>query len=642
VWRQLLTCGVFVACFAGPAASALADSKPFRIQVVDDETGRGVPLVELQTVNNIRLFTDSNGVIAFNEPGLENQSVFFHVKSHGYEFPADGFGFRGQALEVRAGQSATLKIKRLNIAQRLYRVTGAGIYRDSVLTGDKAPIREAVINGLVLGSDSVVNALYRGKIHWFWGDTNRPAYPLGNFHVPGATSDLPDRGGLDPQHGIDLAYFVDDKGFARPTAQMPGDGPTWIDGLVVLPDETGREKMFAAYVKVKPPLDVYQHGLAEYDDESNQFKKVFEFDNKAPVYPGGHPVIARDGDVEYIYFCRPYPLARVRAAVASLTDLSQYEAYTCLQAGSRLEDPQIDRDQDGRARYSWKRKTPAVGPFEQAKLIADRHLRPEEALLQLADRDSGKPVAAHGGSVYWNEFRRRWVMIAVESRGSSSFLGEVWYAEADSPLGPWAWGVKVVTHNKYSFYNPKQHPMFDKDGGRKIFFEGTYTHSFSGNTDQTPRYDYNQIMYQLNLDDPRVAMPVAIYKDASDRGLFTTRTATKPEEATAAPDLNRIAFFALDRPGVDTIVVCRVQTVNGNQGLKVDDPLRTDSAKRSVAFHALAANAKNPPPSTVPLYEFVDAAGDRRAYSTDAALSLPGFERREQPLCRVWRNPWRR
>ena len=622
--------------------SARAESKPFCIEVVDDGTGRGVPLVELQTVNNIRLFTDSNGLVAFDEPGLEGQRVFFHVKSHGYEFAKDAFGYRGQALEVRVGQKATLKITRRNLAQRLYRVTGAGIYRDTVLTGGEPPLREPVIDGLVLGSDSVVNTVYHGKIHWFWGDTNQAAYPLGNFHVPGATSELPGRGGLDPARGVDLSYFVGEKGFARPMAQMPGDGPTWIDGLVVLPDESGRERMFAAYVKVKPPLEVYQHGLVEYDDESSKFKKLAEFENKAAVYPGGHPIIVRSENTEHICFCRPYPLTRVRATAASLVDLSLYEAYTCLQPGSRLENREIDRDENGKARYTWKRNTPAVGTFEQAKLIADKHLRPEEALLQLADRDSGKNVAAHGGSVYWNEFRRRWVMIAVESPGSSSFLGEVWYAEADSPLGPWAWAVKVVTHDKYSFYNPKQHPMFDKTGGRQIFFEGTYTHSFSGNTDQTPRYDYNQIMYQLNLDDPRVAVPIAIYEDGSDRGLFTTRTATKPEDAVAPPDFNRIAFFALDQPGVDTIAICQTQTASGKSQLIVHDPRRDDSAKRKTAFHALAVNAKNPPASTVPLYEFVDAAGDRRVYSTDAALSLPDLERRKQPLCRVWRNPWRR
>ena len=67
---------------------------------------------------------------------------------------------------------------------------------------------------------------------------------------------------------------------------------------------------------------------------------------------------------------------------------------------------------------------------------------------------------------------------------------------------PWRKATKIVTHDKYSFYNPKQHPYFS--AGRFLFLEGTYTHTFSGNTDQTPRYDYNQIMYRLNLDDQRL------------------------------------------------------------------------------------------------------------------------------------------
>jgi len=622
-------------------SAAYADSKPFRIQVIDEETGRGVPLVELQTVNNIRLFTDSNGIVAFDEPGLTDQTVFFHVKSHGYEFAKDGFGFRGRALDVKAGGKATLSIKRLNLAQRLYRITGAGIYRDTILVGEDPPIKEPLLSGLVFGSDSVVNAAYRGKIYWFWGDTNRPTYPLGNFHVPGATSKLPKDGGLDPGRGIDLDYFVDDKGFVRPTAQMPGEGPTWIDGLVVLREDGGRERMFAAYVKVKPPLDVYQHGLVEFDDESGSFKKVTEFNNDAPAYPGGHPFVAHDGDVDYVYFCHPYPLVRVRASPESLTKLDQYEAYTCLKPGSRLAGPQIDRGPNGEIQYGWKRNTPAVGPNEQARLIAGKHLLRDEALLRLCDRDSGKSVNAHNGSVYWNEFRRRWVMITVEQGGTSA-LGEVWYAEADAPTGPWAYAVRIVTHERYSFYNPKQHPLFDARAGRTIFFEGTYTHTFSGNTDQTPRYDYNQIMYKLELDDPRVALPVAIHQQSEsipDR--FAARAAAKPEEAMAAPDLARVAFFALDQPGVDTVPVSNSKTSAGHFSLSVELTPRTDPTKPEFQFFAVAANTKNPPATTVPLYEYIEKGSGRRAYSTETSLKLTGFERQEKPLCRVWRNPWR-
>ena len=39
--------------------------------------------------------------------------------------------------------------------------------------------------------------------------------------------------------------------------------------------------------------------------------------------------------------------------------------------------------------------------------------------------------------------------------------------------------MKVVTHDRYSFYNPVHHPFFDQAGGRIIYFEGTYATTFS-------------------------------------------------------------------------------------------------------------------------------------------------------------------
>src|SRR3954467_3879587 len=89
-------------------------TKYFKIQVIDDQTNRGVPLVELTTTADVSYFTDSNGLIAFDDPAVMGREVFFHVKSHGYEFPKDGFGYRGTKLNVTEGGSATLKIHRIN------------------------------------------------------------------------------------------------------------------------------------------------------------------------------------------------------------------------------------------------------------------------------------------------------------------------------------------------------------------------------------------------------------------------------------------------------------------------------------------------------------------------------------------------
>ena len=200
--------------WAGPAVGATKG--PFVIRVIDEQTGRGVPLIELRTVHNTTWWTDSAGRVAFEEPGLMEQEVFFHVRGPGYEYPKDFFGNRGVKLRTAYGGRAEVKVKRVQIAERLYRITGAGIYRDSVLAGEPVPLRQPVLNGLVLGQDTVIATPYQGKLYWCWGDTDQASYPLGNFGASGATSELPERGGLDPSIGVDLTYFTNTNGFSRP------------------------------------------------------------------------------------------------------------------------------------------------------------------------------------------------------------------------------------------------------------------------------------------------------------------------------------------------------------------------------------------------------------------------------------------
>jgi hypothetical protein len=121
------------------------------------------------------------------------------------------------------------------------------------------------------------------------------------------------------------------------------------------------------------------------------------------------------------------------------------------------------------------------------------------------DVDGKKRIALHAGSIRWNDYRKKWVMIVTEIFGTS-VLGEIWYLEADAPEGPWPAAKKIVTHNQYSFYNPVHHAFLDQTAGQFIYFEGTYTSEFSGAPAKTPRYDYNQIMYRLDLADPRLQL----------------------------------------------------------------------------------------------------------------------------------------
>jgi hypothetical protein len=501
----------------GRAAAPPPEPEPggyFAIEVVDDQTGRGVPLVELQTTNGTRYYTDSAGVVAFFEPGLMNRRVFFAVSAHGYEFAKDGLGIRGVALEAKPGGGARLKIKRINIAKRLYRITGQGIYRDTVLLGRKPPIAQPLLNAEVTGQDSVLNAVYRDKLWWFYGDTNRLAYALGAFKTTGATTGLPET--IDPAVGFDLSYFAGKDGFARNMAPIPGEGVVWLAGLVTLPDESGRRRMLAFYSRRRGLDAALENGFVAYDDDRDRFEKVKDLPIDPPITPTGHPFRTRDEGDAYVYFTAPYPALRVKADMTSYLDLSSYECYTCLKPGSRYggeskAPPQLDRDASGRLVWAWKRDTPPLNPKDQRDLIAAGKMTREESPFRLQDADGGKPILFHGGSCHWNAFRNKYVIIASEAFGAT-MLGEVWYSEADRPEGPWIAARKIVTHaNKpgdaHDFYNPVHHAFFDRDGGRTIYLEGTYVNTFSGNPHPTPYYEYNQIMYRLDLADPRLRLP---------------------------------------------------------------------------------------------------------------------------------------
>ncbi len=487
-----------------PAGDDEKDPACFAVVVDDDRTGRGVPLVELRTVNEIRYFTDSGGVAAVREPGLMNQRVYFSVRSHGYEYPADGFGYRGAALDVKPGGRVTLKIRRLNVAERLYRVTGQGIYRDSLLAGLPVPLRNPALNAQVMGQDSVQMVKYKGKLYWFWGDTNRVSYPLGHFGTAGATSAAPGDAGFDPSKGIDLVYFTDPGGFSRPVCAVQGPGMKWIDGVAVVQDEEGNDRLVARFARMKSLGEAYERGILAWNDRTEAFEPVSRFGAHEFPWPCCHAFRHRD----HVYFAVPYPFVRVKADFKSFQDPRAYEAYTPLAPGGRYKKgaAPLDRGPDGRLRWAWKKNTDPIWEDQEKELVAAGLVKPGETVYRMADAAGGKRVTAHNGSVAFNAFRKRWIMIFGEAGGGSSYLGEVWYSEADAIEGPWLLARKIVTHDKYSFYNVKHHPLFDQEGGRIVYFEGTYTAAFSGVTDPTPRYDYNQIMYRLDLSDPRLRL----------------------------------------------------------------------------------------------------------------------------------------
>jgi hypothetical protein len=249
---------------------------------------------------------------------------------------------------------------------------------------------------------------------------------------------------------------------------------------------------------------MHEQGIAIYDDEKERFEPLVRLPLDTLHFMRGQPVRHADAEGAYWYFATPLTLLRCRDEYAALTDPARYEAFTCLTPGARYDPvaPSLDRDSEGRLIYAWKPGTGLVLQKEQNEVIARGLMKRGEALIGLRDA-SGKEVLAHAGTTAWNEYRKAWVVIVQEVWGTS-LCGEVWYAESPNLTGPWSPAVKIVTHDDYSFYNVAHHPFFDAEGGRLIYFEGTYTMTFSGTKTPTPRYDYNQVMYRLDLADPRL------------------------------------------------------------------------------------------------------------------------------------------
>ncbi len=448
----MLPRGRFLGLLLGVALGAA----PCRLEIVERGSGWPVPGVELRTVHGERLVSDNAGLIAFDLPELMGRETWAEVHGHGYGAKRDGFGYAGFRFVPRPGATVRLEVERHQVARRLGRLTGAGLFAESQKLGEQLDWPE---DG-VLGCDSVVTTRFGGKLHWFWGDTNLARYPLGIFNVAAATTDgfaPPDR----PPLKVRFDYFRDSAGAPRGVAEVPGDGPTWVWGAATIPDAQGREHLVAAAVKVRGDMEAYRWDLVEWDAAAAKFRPLRTFwkksaeEPKPTKVPDGHALKWTDAAGKaWLLFGNPFPTLRCPAT---------YEAW---------KDPS-----------TWESLSP------------DRRVLTPE----------GKPVEAHGGDLAWHPWSRRWLLLFTQKGGASSYLGEIWLASGPGPTGPWTGARKVVTHDRYSFYNPMLRAEAFRADSPLVLFEGTYVTTFSGNARPTPRWDYNQVLYQVDLAAPPFA-----------------------------------------------------------------------------------------------------------------------------------------
>lgn len=600
------------------AAGALPKPEDcFAIRVVDQATKRGVPLVTLRSGES-SFVSDSQGYVADCEPDALGPAVEFEVSSHGYRFEAGAI-----ELPAVAGTSRVIEITRENIAERLYRVTGQGIHRDSALLGLTAPLASPLLSGKVSAQGLGGAVIFGGKLLWAWGTTARPSYPLANFGVAAATSELPNAAGLDPRSGVDLSYFVNESGETRNLSPSvaPTSVPTWLSAPVVVPDANGDEQLIAVYVKPNGDLSVNRRGLLRFDAQAVRFDDTgVEFPLGDFVAPSGEPLIVRHGEQRFVYYGSPL---RVPASAEALLDLEQYEVFSALPAGGGTT---LETEPDGSLAYDFKvgARASTAEVVQKAGLPAEQALDGhwQDALTGTGFRTTG------AGAQSFNQRRGRFLRLVEQVSGSSSFLGEIWYAESDTPMGPWVYARKVVTHDRYSFSSPLLHPYFEQDGGRFVFFEGSYTSTLAGEgVVNTPRYDSNELMYRLDLDDPRLALPVPIYDASQSSAQDLT---SKRGLHASAPRLAAL-FFAPDRASPDTLPVFWSGAACESRQLLI-----AERALTPAIFYAYPVAAAARPGNAVPLYDFENSEGE---HVYDVADARKGFTRAAAPFGYVWPSP---
>ena len=165
-----------------------------------------------------------------------------------------------------------------------------------------------------------------------------------------------------------------------------------------------------------------------------------------------------------------------------------------------------------------------------------------------------------------------------------SLVGEVLYFEGDTPLGPWCYCQKVATHtagpkDNYGFYNVKQQAEFDKDGGRIIYFEGAFSEAFGARPEPVPRYDYNELMYKLDLADPRLFLPYPSMPCAT-----TPPTCAPCAISNTRARIGEIVCYAPDRPRAGSVPLFAAGLGTGKTLLSLDKPAGQPC---HVAFYAL-------------------------------------------------------
>lgn len=570
--KLLILIGFFLVCATFPAVCGQLATEPFVLKFVDAATGRPVPLVEVEAFNGLRLVSDNLGHIAIQEPDLCEFRLRLVIRGNGYRYPQlDLLGERAVSLQYEPGKHQQIKLERTAAAERLYRITGAGRYRDSVLAGIQDATIDNRLFGKVIGLDSAIPVMWRGRLFCFWGDT------LCTDRLILSGSGALIRPGRSPEVPPKVLYFSDEDRYALPMLDTGSPGFVWIE--TVLPLNYGRpgEVLAARYVKHKTLEEAVETGFAIFRQSQRRFTILRRF-KSGRHHKSAHAVQIMQNEKPR-WAIQPWEITEPE--LKSFMNPDSYLNYSCLEKADAKVDAKselqiegrqyrVRRDHCGRPLFAWVQGGVPCHPLQQKVLRQAGLLKSDESWLQLTEVGSGKTSPDFSGSISWNNFRNRWVMI------SQGHTGEIWYAEADTFTGPWFYARRIVEHDTYNFYNPVHHPWFDQNGGRTLFFEGTYTSFFTRDGYKTPRADYNQVMYRLDLSHPHLLLPQPIYRVETGPGRWRLLNGQKVAAANLWSKVQHVEFCAFtgDLDGIAGLqpVYDHAATSAGRPDLQTDKP----------------------------------------------------------------------
>jgi len=148
-------------------------------------------------------------------------------------------------------------------------------------------------------------------------------------------------------------------------------------------------------------------------------------------------------------------------------------------------------------------------------------------------------------------------------------------------------------------------------------------------------------MYRLNLDDPRLALPVAVYQIQGKQDVKDYLLRDGVEKTGKWDFVESIPFYAVEPArAYEELVPVYAYKIHGKNGRTLSLTVKRPKPSSSPLFYALPqTDMPNENSHIVSLYEYRRADTGQRLYCINAQLHKKGWIRTKNPLCRVWKAP---